>query len=345
LYLNRYKPFFILTMALRTKKYEPETLPVSTALLFETILNLNEKLEGQSIKIKSVFNLEDKDPSMTIFYSEQEGVYRFKDFSSGRYGDIFDLVYILFKLKSRREAYYKLLDICNDGTIEFQLDRTDVVKVTKKVCKYKLRKWTLIDEKFWTEVGIDINFLREYNIKPLASYTMRITKNSTIEEMTFENVMCYGYFNKEDKLCKIYNPKNEKAKFVKVKDMIQGEEQLKYEAPCLIIASSLKDLGAFKSLKFINFELIAPDSENTKIPKEKLDYYRTKYKYVFTLFDNDVAGMKAMKEYKDLFGIPFIFFNLEKDIAECVKQHGVKNTRVFIKPILLNAIKKNNKTS
>jgi hypothetical protein len=65
------------------------------------------------------------------------------------------------------------------------------------------------------------------------------------------------------------------------------------------------------------------------------------------MFDNDVAGMKAMKKYKDLYGIPYIYFTVEKDMADCVKEHGPVSTKVLFTPVLQDAIKnsKNNKAS
>jgi hypothetical protein len=164
--------------------------------------------------------------------------------------------------------------------------------------------------------------------------------------MDFAQNMCYGYFNKAGELYKIYQPTRKIAKFLKLKEYTQGEEQLTYKARCLIIASSLKDIGAFKALKFNQIELVAPDSENVTITQAQIDKYRQEYEYVFTMFDNDVAGMKAMKHYKDLYNISYIYFNVEKDVAECVKQHGVASTKVFLIPILKNAIagEKNKKT-
>jgi hypothetical protein len=312
----------------------------------EKILNLEETLDGQSVKIKSIFNKADNDPSMILFFSDEEQIYRFKDFSSGNYGDAVDIVLELYNLSDRQGGYRKIIEFFkNDSEIPSYINTS--AKEVREVNKYKIRRWTNADAEFWKQFGIGGSFLKNYNIKPLESYTITITKENTVREMDFAQNMCYGYFNKAGELCKIYQPTRKVAKFLKLKEYTQGEEQLTYKARCLIIASSLKDIGAFKALKFNQIELVAPDSENVTITQAQIDKYRQEYEFVFTMFDNDIAGMKAMKHYKDLYNISYIYFNVEKDIAECVKQHGVASTKVFLIPILRNAItrEKNQKTS
>ena len=71
---------------INTIVYTNKNFPIPSNRVFEKLLNLEEPLEGQTIKIKSIFNQEDKEPSMVIFFSEEDGIYRFKDFSSDQYG-------------------------------------------------------------------------------------------------------------------------------------------------------------------------------------------------------------------------------------------------------------------
>jgi hypothetical protein len=312
----------------------------------EKLLKLEEPLNGQSVKIKSLFNPADTDPSMILFYADDEEIYRFKDFSSGNYGDAVDIVLEIYNLSDRQDGYRKIIELFkNDSQIPNYINTA--VKEIKEISKYKMRKWTNADAAFWKQFGIGGLFLKTYNIKPLESYTIKITKGDVVKEMDFAQNMVYGYFNNAGELYKIYQPTRKLAKFLKVKECAQGEEQLTYKAKCLIIASSLKDIGAFQALKFKDIELVAPDSENVTITQQQIDKYRQSYQYVFTMFDNDIAGMKAMKNYEKLYGLPYIHFNVEKDIAECVKQHGIASTKVFFIPIFKNAIsrQKNIKTN
>lgn len=329
---------------IQTIYYTNKNFPIPSNLIMEKILNLEEALDGQSVKIKSIFNQNDNDPSMIIFYSNEENLYRFKDFSTGKYGDAIDIVLTHYDLVDRQQAYRKVLEIFKDNNIPRITNSFQ--KEIKEISEYKIRKWNNADAIFWKQFGISGGFLKEYNIKPLQSYTIKISKGDSNKDLKFDLGMCYGYFTKENELYKIYQPNRKTAKFLKVKEYTQGEEQLTYNKKCLIIASSLKDIGSFKALKFKNVDLIAPDSENVTITATQINKYRQHYQYIFTMFDNDIAGMQAMQKYENEFGIPYIYFNVEKDIAECVKQHGINNTKLLLTPLFKNAItkSKNNTT-
>ena len=329
---------------IQTVIFNNKNFSIPSNAIMEKLLNLNEALEGQSIKIKSIFNKQDNTPSMIIFYAEEENIYRFKDFSSGAYGDAADIAMHIYGLADRQTAFRKILEIFKDN---LDVVRTNyiAVKETKEVSSYKIRKWNNADAEYWKSYGIGGSFLKQYNIKPLESFTIKITRLDVVNTMDFANHMCYGYFTKEGTLYKIYQPTRTRAKFMKLNECTQGEEQLTYNKKCLIIAASLKDIGAFKALKYPNIDLIAPDSENVTITQQQIDKYQEHYEIIFTMFDNDIAGMTAMKKYKKLYNIPYIYFNVEKDIAECVKQHGIANTKVFFTPIFKDALKRNTQNS
>jgi hypothetical protein len=165
-----------------------------------------------------------------------------------------------------------------------------------------------------------------------------------VTEREFSKSYCYGYFRKDGSIFKIYNPKDKKRKFIKVKNYIQGHDQLKYDVDWLIIQASLKDLLAFRTLKFPNIECIAPDSENVMITPKQIEYYRKRYKFISVLFDGDAPGKKSAMKYKEVYGIPYTTFDIEKDVARCSKEHGIQNTRIFLQPLLLETKNESTKT-
>lgn len=329
---------------IQTISYNHNNFPIPSNQIFEKVLNLTESLTGQSVKIKSIFNSADKDPSMVIFYAESDGMYRFKDFSSGQYGDAIDIVQYMYQLKTRQEAFRKALEMFKNNV---DVKSTTVfVKETKEVTDYTIRKWLNSDADYWKQFGISGRFLKKYNIKPLSKYTIEIERNGVKSQMVFDSgKMMYGFFSKDNSLYKIYQPNRKIAKFLKIKDHLQGAEQLTMNAKCLIIASSLKDIGAFQSMRLPNIELVAPDSENVTITTSILDKYKSNYEYVFTMFDNDEAGIKAMNMYWTEHQIPYIHFDYEKDFAESIKQHGIENTKIFFKLKFKNAIRKNKRST
>ena len=55
---------------------------------------------------------------------------------------------------------------------------------------------------------------------------------------------------------------------------------------------------------------------------------------VFTLLDNDEAGIKAMKEYRKRYSLSPILLSLEKDVSDSVKKHGPLYVRDRLVPMI-----------
>lgn len=323
---------------IRTKNLICSLDEVPIEWVFENYLNLTEKLTGQDVKIKSVFHSTDKNPSMFVYYDTNKSKYKFKDFSSGTQGDHVQLVKELFKLSNRYESGVKIISDYNAYTLS---GGPHVVKDFKirdryKVTGYTKRGWVENDQKYWMRFKIGSKLLTHYNVVPLESFTL--SKNEGLDTLNIKNALLYGYFKNDGTLYKIYQPLLKERKFIKVKDYIQGIDQLKYTAPYLIICSSLKDAMVFCKMGFKNAEVIAPDSENSMISEKLIVKLKGQYKKVCTLFDNDDAGVKAMQKYKDRYNLSGVHLKLEKDLADCVAIHGIANTREHLYPILTKAL-------
>ena len=262
---------------LNTKTLIVDLFEIPREWVFEYYLNLNDKLTGQDVKIKSVFNENDRTPSMSI-YCSSNNIYKYKDFSTGKSGDGLNLVLELFNLTSRGESAHKIISDYNEYII---VNNISEIKPLFKKAKYKIhdftiRQWTNLDEKFWTKFKIDSVDLEYYNIKPLANYKLIKEDDDGFKEQIIKNYNIYGYFRKDGSLYKIYQPYLKDYKFIKIMDYIQGSDQLTMNVPYLIICSSLKDVIAFSKLGYNNSEAVAPDSENTIIPEHVINAYKYK---------------------------------------------------------------------
>lgn len=300
-------------------KIDIESIP--TDWIFETYCELSEPLNGLNIKIISVFNTGEKTPSFWIYPYNNN--YRFWDFSSGLKGTALQFVMIYFDL-DEKEAIYK---IYNDYKGEYvtpkskkTINYTPFKKV--KLKSFKIRNWTKLDAEYWLQFKIGKNILEKYKIFPISELILE--KESKI--LKFKKPIQYGYFKKDGTLYKIYEPYNKKNKFLTFARYIQGMEQLEYKKENLLINSSLKDILSTDFLK-LNFEYIAPPSENTLIDKEIMISLKYKYNNIYTLFDNDKAGIKATNKYKEMYNTkPLYLENFSKDISDSLKD---------FKPILI----------
>lgn len=325
---------------LRTKTLISTVSDVPREWVFEHYLNI-PTLHGQDVKIKSAFNPGDKTPSFFVYVAENSKNYMFKDFSTGRQGDGVTLVKELFNLKNRGEAAHKIIEDYN----KYLQSNPGVRRIQEfkaeeryQVAAFTPRNWNEMDKQFWTSYKISSKLLAHYNVQPLRDYTLVKDKPGGKKEIRLMNqTVMYGYFRADGTLYKIYQPYI-KTKFIKVQEYIQGTDQLTRNQKYLIICSSLKDLMAFTRLNIKNAECVAPDSENVPIPERVIESYKQQYQGVCTLFDNDAPGIKSMNKYKKLYDIPFVHLDLEKDLADCVKEHGIVNTRIHLYPLLTKVL-------
>lgn len=301
--------------------------------IFERYLGLSEKLDGRDIKMKSLFNPVEKTPSMFI-YCSKDGSYKFKDFSSGHHGNAMKLVQLIFNI-DYPTSVSKVMRDYNEFMMNGNYSINEFKKYSKyQVCDYEARKWTDLDAKYWTRFGIGSSMLEEHNVMALSFYKMR----KDDQEIVINGHHIYGYFRSDGLMYKIYQPKVENKKFLKIRDYIQGSDQLKGDKTNLVILSSLKDLMSFKSLKFKTIDCIAPDSENSMIPEAAMWNYMKKYEKVITIFDNDDAGKKAIDKYKMKFGIDGFSLDLEKDVSDSVARYGKEAVKNELVPLLMECI-------
>jgi hypothetical protein len=323
---------------LSTKHLVNDYKEVPPTWIFEHYCRLPEKLKGQDLMIHSPFNPDDKTPSFHIFWSKTKGKYMFNDFSTGTKGDAVDLVQIKHQLDFKRAAR-RIVEDYNDYTLHNK-GGYDVEEFREhsryKVTAFKLRGWNSDDQKFWTQFNIGSRMLEHYCVRPLESYVMSKEEQGQQKCINITGSHLYGYFTKTGELYKIYQPKVRDRKFIKVKSYIQGSDQLSGK-DYLLITSSLKDLMAIKSLN-LRIDLVAPDSENTMIPKELMDKWKKQYKRVLVLFDNDEAGIKAMKKYREEYKTPAILLTLSKDPADATRDHGPRTVQERLVPLIDNKI-------
>ncbi len=301
---------------IRTKSLVEDLKDVPSNWIFENYCGLSERLTGQDVKIKSLFNQTERTPSFVIFFNKDR--YCYKDFSTNKGGSAFNLVMNLFDL-TPSSTTAKILSDYNEFLLSGKttLDINSFKKQARyQVKDYTARQWVKGDAEFWTQFGIDSDTLSKYKVLPIESYRM---EKETGEKLTINGPNLYAYTRLDGTVYKIYQPKVADHKFLKIKNYIQGTDQLKFDQPNLVICSSLKDAMCLTKFGY-NLEVVAPDSENALIPPGAIAMYKLKYKAICTLFDNDQAGIKAMEKYKEEYGIPGVILPMSKDLSDSVRQ-------------------------
>lgn len=313
-----------------------EEVPVTW--IYEHYCNLTERLTGQDVKIKSVLNARDNDPSFFIYY--KDGRYKWKDFSTGSGGNEIQLIIDLHKL-SFTESVRKIVKDYSEFLVKTK--NGYALPVFREQDRYELgsvktRNWNNLDAVYWSQYGIGSEILERFNVKPIEEYTF-ISTNRDKNNLVIRGNYMYGYYTSSNKPYKIYRPKAIDYKFIKVQDYIQGTDQLYFTKPYLVICSSLKDAMCLYAFGY-NIEVVAPDSENSIIRPEVINLYKQKYKGICTLMDNDTAGLKAMERYQQLYDIPYLHLKVEKDLSDAVKTHGIERVEEILTPMLRVLLKR-----
>lgn len=303
-----------------------DTIPSTWVL--EYYLKLTVKLIGQTYKIKSIFNLKDKDPSMALYIPYGETEYKYKCFSTGKHGSAYELVMHMFHLQ-----YLEAVNKINADYHEYVLSNGALKHTTYspqrwEVVDYKVRSWNKLDVDYWSPYNIGSELLSEYNVKALSEYTMHKEDSPPFVKT---GSMVYGYFTATGKLYKIYQPANLSMKFMTLlPNYLQGYDQI-VGKDRLFICSSLKDIMSLRSLK-IPGDYIAPQSENTGI--ESIIHWINTYPEKYTIFDNDSTGLRTMEKYKTMYQLPYLHVQLSKDISDSIRDHGAKAVKEVLKSLL-----------
>lgn len=315
---------------LNTKFLVPSYKDVPETWIYEYYCKLSERLDGQLVTLLSVFNSGEKTPSMKIFMNEEDR-YFFKCFSTGKGGSAIKLVMELYHLEfpeaCERVKQDYITYLKNGGVAACGYDTAMTRKSGYKVQSFIERGWTHNDREFWTPYNIGSRLLEAYNVRPLESFVMQKEESS----FTVARSKLYGYFKKDGSLYKIYQPGCDK-KFINVSSVVQGLEQLQGHN-YLLIGSSMKDILSVKSFN-LRVDLVAPDSENTMIPKHIMLDFIERYPYIGVMFDNDEAGIKAMKKYRELYGTLPILLQMKKDVSDSVESYGPSPVISRLVPLL-----------
>lgn len=305
----------------RKAVFEAEDIP--STWIFEYYLKLDVKLTGQSHKMKSVFNANDNDPSMYLYV--KGGSYRFKCFSTGKEGNGYDLIMLLYNCDFG--SAFRMVKDAYLNASEYTPVEQIIAEPSWCVSEYRIRdKWNKTDANYWSQFNIGSKILQKFNVRPLESYTM--VKHDASFKVAKSKI--YGYFTQGGELHKIYTPEDE-MKFTTIKSIIQGWDQVTSNTNRVFICSSLKDVMSLYSLG-IEGNIIAPSSENARIDhvKDWVALHKEKY----TIFDNDPTGIKAMRTYDELYNIPYLVLPLSKDISDSIRDYGARKVKAVLTSML-----------
>lgn len=228
----------------------------------------------------------DDNASWSIFYntSQSHKTYAWKDSGTGDFGDIFKLIMIILKCKNKAAAVEQVKKdfLFGKGAEIARQGIAPPKDVDPAHIKLKSRAFDHHDFQWWLErTGADEQRLQKFNVRRVQYYWMY--DHQTTPSFPGDRVYSYRigssyqlYFPFRDRDRRFRNDFNE--------NHLLGYNQLQYKSDTLIITKSMKDIVTLDTL---GFEAVSPRGEHTPIPQKFLDDLWQRYKYIFTLFDND----------------------------------------------------------
>jgi len=299
----------------------------------------------------------DEHPSFSFFYNKKANKIFFKDFKEGITGDVFTFL----KLKFPGLTFDQILQ---DITYTFSLDdkfysgyniqgrkrfnsRTAKEHLTAikrhdiKRIRIKSRNWVEYDLMFWSSYGVSLQTLEHYNVIPV-EYIFIENLSRGHEKIIKADRYAYGYYENKDYITyKIYQPYSREMKFISSHDSTvhSGYNQLPGVGDFLIITKSLKDVMAI--VENSKIPSVAIQSETVLIKDKVIDEYKTRFKNVVTLFDNDQTGKTLSNKYLEAYNIRGLIIPKHKkfpitDYSDIIKFIN-KNTAIeMLKNLLFN---------
>ena len=283
---------------------------------------------------------EDNIPSFALYFHRvNPNTLMFKDFATGDCGDFVVLVMKLFNL-NYSNALFKIaydfgLSSLNISSNKVNINYTKLEHKERVNLAVKLRQWEKHDKDYWTSFNIRKSTLHKFNVFPIS----HVFYNSNAVKT---HKYAYVYVEEKDGIItyKIYQPfENKQKKWINNANYTvhQGYKQLPNTGELLIITKSLKDVMSIHDT--LNIAAIGLQSESVMMKESVMEEYKSRFKRVVCLFDNDEAGKKLSISFTEKYNVPH-FFVPEligvTDFSDLVKHSGVEKTIKIINEKLKN---------
>lgn len=256
--------------------------------------------------------------------------YAWKDSGTGEYGDVFKLIQMILGCKNKATAVEQVKQdfLFGKGT---ELARQGVPPpkdVDPSRIRLKSRPFDNDDLTWWKQrTGADEQRLDRFNTRRVKYYWMYDRQNTP----SFPSDRVYSYRIYDH--YQLYFPHREPDRKFRndfTESHLLGFCQLSYKSDILLINKSGKDIITSDVL---GFEAVAPRGENTKVPQSFMEFLKTKYKYIFTLFDND--GKHRAWDY-DVPALEIPLCTKQKDTSDHYLAYGFGATQELIWQLIKN---------
>ena len=244
------------------------------------------------------------------------------DWAEGKNYNCFELV-----MEMKGCDYHTALHTIYNDLIKGKETLPDTQKITRykkrsSKCKIRVRRvpWNINNYAYWKEYDIQLNVLRYFNISPIDA--LWINDKLIYPQLAY----CYHYFNYDYTILQPYSD----YKWMKNHFHYPGLFQLKNKSKLskdLVITKSLKDVAVLIEHGIDSFGVPA---EGYTTDELTMEWAQSKYKNIYTLFDNDMTGKKCTIRHRNLYNTIPLLLDECKDISEFQKLYSHNETTDLI---------------
>lgn len=276
------------------------------------------------------------------YYKSKSGILYMHDFATNEHLDCWNVVMRLYNC-----SFYKALNIIAN---DFGLSDTNVVptkiniipeikETESSIIQVQIKDFTDRELEWWKSFGISKKTLKKYHIFSV----QHVFLNGELKFTSSEQCPIYGYYFGKDKnkkeFWKIYFPmnKNKGIRFINnlPKKILQGYHQLPKNGDLLVITKSMKDLCAMYEF---DIPAVSTASESTFISDKQLEEFKSRFKHIIVIFDQDRSGRYNMSKIRKLhpelnyFIIPREYGS--KDFTDLIRDHGIEKVKTLVSEFL-----------
>lgn len=345
---------------------------ISQISIFSEYLNISDNIIQNCINTGEFIlsPIRDDDFPTVGFKYNNRGNLKMKDFAGYFWGDCFDLVALVisnmykrdFDVSNKTDFIHILRHISiTFSNIFYNKDKDpnltneikcsiNSIKKRKPNIELVIRVWNEIDELYWKQFGISLQYLNTHFIYPVEQYYIDRKFNPEPKYYYNDKDPCYGYFlgkdynNNLDNL-KLYFPNrgHDSTRFITNCNHLEGIYNLeKHDYDIICVTKSTKDRLSIGSTlytmnyKELNIGVINIPHETYKLRNLEYNWLRSKLNdngKICSLMDNDRVGKLAAKHLRDSYNITPIIISRQynsKDFAEFIHNTSIKETRTII---------------
>lgn len=276
------------------------------------------------------------------YYKSKSGILYMHDFATNEHIDCWNLV-----MKKFNVNYYSALKIIAQ---DFNLiESSNIVKskplmveslkeTESSKIQVQIKEFSEEELNWWNQFGITQKYLKKYHVYSIQNVFL----NGELKFVSSSTCPIYGYYFGKDKnheeKWKIYFPMRKEFRFLNNvnKKTLQGYKQLPKNGDLLVVTKSMKDVIA---LNRFGIAAVAPNSETLFVNEKQLEEFKSRFKYILVMYDNDRPGLHNMwlirKKNPDL-NYYFLPFYLSKDFTDSIKLVGVDNMKDYVNEFMSN---------